>query len=148
MSYTSPAWRSVRVPSGNSTAKAPDSTVPTWRAWHHSPPTVGRTSLAQRQPGSRTVRATVRSPSSIVLCTIPENLTVSSGVPRFLTRALTSAAECVGRPPGIGTGPQHGALASTGGRTLPDHADRPGLELVRRPRADVVAQRVQLLEGG
>ena len=37
----------------NSTPRLPEITKPTCRAWHHSPPTIGRTCSDQRQPGLR-----------------------------------------------------------------------------------------------
>ena len=66
------------------TPSRPERTTPMWRAWHHSPPTVGRTCVDQRQPGSETSWPTVRSPSSTMCARIPGNSTTSSGRSRLL----------------------------------------------------------------
>ena len=92
MSKTSCGPNSALVPSEKSIPSRPEMTTPTWRAWHHSPPTFGLLSTDQRQPGSDTMKATVRSPSSTRLAVMFGNSITSLGRSRFalMTSAIAS----------------------------------------------------------
>ena len=48
-----PRCEHSRVPSMKSTPRLPETTKPTCRAWHHSPPTVGRTCSTSASPAPR-----------------------------------------------------------------------------------------------
>src|SRR3990170_360331 len=58
--------------------------MPTWWAWHHSPPTSGLKCSDQRQPGGWTLRETVRPPIEISSSLTPPNSTTSSGASKLL----------------------------------------------------------------
>src|SRR5690349_5292493 len=79
MSKTSPGPKTTEEPSWKSIPSCPEMMKPTCRITHHSPPTVGRTSFDQRQPGSFTRRPTVRSPRWTISVRTFGNSTISSG---------------------------------------------------------------------
>src|SRR5436190_12807880 len=83
ISYTSPAWISISLPSSTKTCRCPLTAAPRCRTWQVEVPIFGATSVDQRHPGLRIIRPTAVSSRSTTSIRPRPRSRVCSGAPKF-----------------------------------------------------------------